>query len=34
MNEVKWISIATDVFNDEKMCAIESLPDGLSIELV
>ena len=34
MAEVKWISIATDVFNDEKMCAIESLPDGLSIELV
>lgn len=34
MNEVKWISIATDVFNDEKMCAIESLPDGLTIELV
>lgn len=34
MNNIKWISIATDVFNDEKMCAIESLPDGLSIELV
>lgn len=34
MSEVKWISIATDVFNDEKMCAIESLQDGLSIELV
>lgn len=34
MSAVKWISIATDVFNDEKMCAIESLPDGLSIELV
>ena len=34
MAEVKWISIATDIFNDEKMCAIESLPDGLSIELV
>lgn len=34
MGEVKWISIATDIFNDEKMCAIESLPDGLSIELV
>ncbi len=34
MSGVKWISIATDVFNDEKMCAIESLPDGLSIELV
>lgn len=34
MNEVKWISIATDIFNDKKMCAIESLPDGLSIEIV
>lgn len=34
MSNVKWISIATDVFNDEKMCAIESLPDGLVIELV
>lgn len=34
MNGVKWISIATDIFNDEKMCAIESLPDGQSIELV
>ena len=34
MNEVKWISIVTDIFNDEKMCAIESLPDGISIELV
>lgn len=34
MREVKWISIATDIFNDEKICAIESLSDGLSIELV
>lgn len=34
MNGVKWICIATDIFNDEKMCAIESLPDGQSIELV
>jgi len=34
MGEVKWISITTDIFNDEKMCAIESLPDGLNIELV
>lgn len=34
MNGVKWISITTDIFNDEKMCAIESLPDGVSIELV
>lgn len=34
MSEVKWISISTDIFNDEKMCTIESLPDGLSIEIV
>ena len=34
MSGIKWISIATDVFNDEKMTAIESLPDGISIELV
>lgn len=34
MSEVKWISISTDVFNDEKMCTIESMPDGLSIEIV
>lgn len=34
MKEVKWISISTDVFNDEKMCTIESLPDGVSIEIV
>lgn len=34
MSEVKWISISTDVFNDEKMCTIESMPDGLSLEIV
>lgn len=34
MSDIKWISIATDIFNDEKMIAIESLPDGTSIELV
>lgn len=34
MADVKWISISTDIFNNEKMCAIESLPDGHSIELV
>lgn len=34
MGQVKWISISTDVFNDEKMCTIESLPDGISIEIV
>lgn len=34
MSDIKWISIATDIFNNDKMCAIESLPDGISIELV
>lgn len=34
MKGIKWISIATDIFNDEKMCAIESLPDGIYIEVV
>lgn len=34
MSEIKWISIATDVFNDEKMCTIESMPDGVNIEIV
>lgn len=30
---VKWIKIVTDIFDDEKMFAIESLPDGQLIEL-
>lgn len=34
MGDIKWISIATDIFDDEKMCAIESLPDGIDIEIV
>ena len=34
MADVKWIKIVTDIFDDEKMCAIESLPDGLIMELV
>lgn len=33
-SEVKWIKIVIDIFNDEKMYAIESLPDGYKIELV
>ncbi len=32
--DVKWIKIVTDIFDDEKMYAIESLPDGLQIEVV
>lgn len=34
MSDVKWIKIVTDIFDDEKMYAIETLPDGLTIELV
>lgn len=34
MSEVKWIKITTDIFDDEKMYAIETLPDGQVIELV
>lgn len=34
MSDIKWISIATDIFNNEKILAIESLPDGANIELV
>ena len=32
--DVKWIKIVTDIFDDEKMYAIESLPDGMQIEIV
>ena len=34
MSEVKWIKIVTDIFNDEKMYAIECMPDGRDIELI
>lgn len=34
MSEVKWIKIVTDIFDDEKMYAIECMPDGRDIELV
>ena len=27
--DVKWIKIVTDIFDDEKMYAIESLPDRI-----
>lgn len=33
-SDVKWIKIVTDIFNDEKMYAIETLPDGFTLELV
>lgn len=31
MGEVKWIKIVTDIFNDEKILMIESMPDSDSI---
>lgn len=34
MADVKWIKIATDIFDNDKFDAIEALPDGLMIELV
>ena len=34
MSEVKWIRIVTDIFDDEKMYAIECMPDGRDLELV
>ena len=34
MSDVKWIKIVTDIFDDEKMYAIETLPDGLIMEVV
>ena len=34
MADVKWIKIVTDIFDDEKMYAIECMPDGQVIQLV
>ena len=34
MSEIRWIKIVTDIFDDEKMYAIECMPDGRDIELV
>ena len=34
MADVKWIKIVTDIFDDEKMYAIETLSDGMVIELI
>jgi len=34
MAEVKWIKITTDVFDDEKILLIESLPDADSIIVI
>lgn len=34
MSEVKWIKISTDIFDNEKMFAIETQQDGFLLELV
>lgn len=34
MSEVKWIKITTDIFDDEKILLIESLPDAGSIIVI
>lgn len=34
MNEVKWIKITTDIFDDEKILLLEDLPDGDAIIVV
>lgn len=34
MSDVKWISVSTDIFNDEKMCVIESMENGIIFELI
>lgn len=30
-SEIKWIKIVTDIFDDEKILLIESMPDADSI---
>lgn len=34
MNEVKWIKLSIDTFNDEKVQLLESLPEGPSVLLI
>lgn len=34
MSEIKWIKIATDVFDDEKICLIDALPDHDAILVI
>lgn len=34
MADVKWIKICTDIFDDEKMCLIESMPEADSIIVI
>lgn len=34
MSEIKWIKITTDIFDDEKMCLIDALPDRDAIIVI
>lgn len=34
MSDVKWIKITTDIFDDEKICMIECLPDADSLIVI
>lgn len=34
MSEIKWIKITTDIFDDEKICLIDSLPDHDAILVI
>ena len=34
MSDVKWIKITTDIFNDEKMLLIETLPEADSMIVI
>lgn len=34
MSEIKWIKITTDIFDDEKMCLIDALPDRDTIIVI
>ena len=34
MGDVKWINIVTDIFDDEKILLIESLPEADSIIVI
>ena len=34
MSEIKWIKITTDIFDDEKICLIDALPDRDAIIVI
>ena len=34
MSEIKWIKIKTDIFDDEKICLIDALPDRDAIIVI